>query len=104
MESVAGSGVMPFEWMVIDDGSEDRTGETAKSFFESGHDGLASRATIIRNRVSIYETACDNVGFPLSETQIIIEIQAGIQIRQPAFDQLLLLALGTFPLPFAISG
>ena len=104
MESVAGSASMPFDWIVIDDGSEDRTGETAKSFFESGHDGLASRATIIRNRVPIYETACDNVGFTLAETQIIIEIQADIQIREPAFDQLFLRALRTSPTPSAISG
>ena len=104
MKSVAGSASQPFDWIVIDDGSEDGTGETAKSFFESGQHGLASRATIIRNLVPIYETACDNVGFTLAETQVIIEIQADIQIREPAFDRLFLQALGTSPTPCAISG
>src|SRR5207244_13178927 len=104
MKSVAGSASLPFHWIVLDEGSEDGTSETAKSFFESGHNGLASRATIIRNRVPIYETACDNVGFSLAETEIIIEIQADIQIREPAFDRLFLQALRTSPTPSAISG
>jgi glycosyltransferase involved in cell wall biosynthesis len=104
LESVAASVSLPFDWIIIDDGSEDGTSETARSFFESGNHGLASRATIIRNRVPIYETACDNIGFTLSETEIIIEIQADIQIREPAFDRLFLQALRTSPTPSAISG
>lgn len=104
MKSVAESASLPFDWIIIDDGSDDGTSETAKRFFESGHCGLASGATIISNRVPIYETACDNVGFTLAETQIIIEIQADIQIREPAFDRLFLQALRTSPAPSAISG
>ena len=52
----------------------------------------------------IYETACDNLGFALADTEIIIEVQADIQIREPAFDALFLRALGTSPTPSALSG
>ena len=52
----------------------------------------------------IYETACDNLGFALADTEIIVEVQADIQIREPAFDALFLGALGTSPTPAAISG
>jgi hypothetical protein len=65
---------------------------------------LIARATIIRNPAPIYETACDNLGFALAETEIIVEVQADIQIREPAYDALFLRALDTTPTPSALSG
>jgi hypothetical protein len=49
---------------------------------------LRDQATIVRN-LPVYETACDNLGFTLAETEIIVEVQADIQIREPSFDALL---------------
>ena len=95
---------LPFDCIIVDDGSEDGTIERATSFFESRRSPLVARATIVRNPVPVYETACDNLGFTLAETEIIVEVQADIQIREPAFDALFLRACATSPTPSAISG
>lgn len=104
IEAIAATASLPFDCIVVDDGSEDRTVERAKAFLECRQPSLLARATIIRNPVPVYETASDNLGFALAETEIIIEIQADIQIREPGFDGLLLRALTTSPAPSAISG
>jgi glycosyltransferase involved in cell wall biosynthesis len=104
IEAAATAASVPFDCIVVDDGSEDLTVERATSFFESRRSSLLARATIIRNPVPVYETASDNLGFALAETEIIIEVQADIQIREPAFDALFLRALATSPRPSAISG
>jgi glycosyltransferase involved in cell wall biosynthesis len=97
------SASLPFDCIIVDDGSTDQTAARARSVFESGP-SLIARATIIRNPVPIYETASDNLGFALAETEIIVEVQADIQIREPAFDALFLRALSTSPTPSALSG
>jgi glycosyltransferase involved in cell wall biosynthesis len=104
IHATATTASLPFDCILVDDGSEDGTVERATLFFESRRPSLVARATIIRNRVPVYETASDNLGFALAETEIIIEVQADIQIREPAFDALFLRALSTSPRPSAISG
>ena len=104
MESIVSSASLPFDWVIVDDGSEDGTVERATSFFTSRPHPLVARATILRNSVPVYETACDNLGFALAETEIIIEVQADVQIREPGFDALFLRALSTSPAASAISG
>ena len=104
LAAAAAAASLPFDCIIVDDGSEDGTAERATSYFESRPSPLISRATIIRNPVSVYETASDNLGFALADTEIIVEVQADIQIREPAFDALFLLALSTSPTPSALSG
>ncbi len=104
LDATATAASLPFDCIVVDDGSEDGTVERAQSFFQSGRSPLLARATIIRNPVPVYETACDNLGFTLAETEIVVEVQADIQIREPGFDALFLRALSTSPPPSAISG
>jgi glycosyltransferase involved in cell wall biosynthesis len=104
LEAAATAASLPFDCIIVDDGSEDVTVERATSFFESRRHPLVTRATIIRNPVPVYETACDNLGFALAETEIVVEVQADIQIREPAFDALFLRAYSTSPAPSAISG
>ncbi len=95
---------LPFDCVVVDDGSEDGTVDRLTSFFESRRSSLVTRATIIRNPVPVYETACDNLGFTLAETEVVVEVQADIQIREPAFDALFLRAAAVSPTRSAISG
>jgi glycosyltransferase involved in cell wall biosynthesis len=95
---------MPFDWILVDDGSEDGTADRAKAIFESRRPPLVARATIVRNPVPIFETACDNIGFSLADTAVIVELQSDIQIREPAFDTLVLRALANTSPPAAVSG
>jgi glycosyltransferase involved in cell wall biosynthesis len=104
IRATATSASLPFDCIIVDDGSEDGTAERARAFFDSRSSPLLASATIIRNPVPVYETASDNLGFVLAETDVIIEVQADIQIREPAFDALFLRALSSFPTPSAISG
>ena len=104
MAALASSASIPFDWVVVDDGSCDRTIEQATLFFAAQRNALIGSATILRNPVPVYETACDNLGFALAETEAIIEVQADIQIREAAFDALLLRGLATTPRPSGVSG
>jgi glycosyltransferase involved in cell wall biosynthesis len=104
MNATAGAASLPFDWILIDDGSDDGTPEMAKAIFESTVPPLVARATIVRNLVPVFETACDNIGFSLAETEVIIEVQSDIQIREQGFDALILRILSTRPRPAAISG
>ena len=104
LDAAATAASLPFDCIIVDDGSDDGTVDRATSFFESGRYPLVTGATIVRNPVPVYETACDNLGFALAETEIVVEVQADIQIREPAFDALFLRASATSPAPSAISG
>ena len=104
LEAAANSASCPFDCILVDDGSEDGTVERARAFFESRPSPLVARATIVHNPVPVYETACDNLGFTLAETEVIVEVQADIQIREQGFDALMLQGRSSSPLPSAISG
>ena len=98
------SASLPFDWILVDDASDDGTPDRARALFEGLRHPLVARATIVRNPIPIYETACDNQGFTLAETDVIIEIQCDIQVREPQYDRLFLRALGSSPVPSAVSG
>jgi GT2 family glycosyltransferase len=104
IDATATNATLPFDWVLVDDGSEDATADRAKTIFASGRYPLVARATIVRNPVPVFETACDNLGFSLAETEVIVEIQCDIRIREAAYDELLLGALATQPKPAALSG
>jgi GT2 family glycosyltransferase len=104
IRAAAAAASLPFACIIVDDGSEDGTVDEARSLFESRTMSRIAAATIIRNPVPVYETASDNLGFTLAETEVIVELQADIQIREPAFDALFLRALSRSPTPAAISG
>jgi glycosyltransferase involved in cell wall biosynthesis len=98
------SASRPFHWIVVDDASGDGTAERVEEWLASHVSPLITRTTVIRNRRPLFETACDNIGFRAAQTEIIIEIQADIHVREPRFDALMIEALDTSPKPSAISG
>jgi glycosyltransferase involved in cell wall biosynthesis len=104
MQATVRAASLPFDWILVDDGSDDGTAERAASIFESMRPSLVAAATIVRNPVPIFETACDNIGFTLAETPVVVEVQSDIQILEDAFDALLLRVLSATPRPAAISG
>jgi glycosyltransferase involved in cell wall biosynthesis len=104
IEATARVVSLPFDWILVDDGSEDGTPERARDALEALACPLLARATIVRNPVPVYETACDNIGFRLAETDVIVEIQSDIHVREPGFDALLIETLALSALPAAVSG
>ncbi len=104
MNATASAASLPFDWILVDDGSDDGTPELAMAMFESAAPPLVARATIVRNRVPVFETACDNIGFSLAETEVVVEVQSDIQIRENGFDALILRLFEMSPRPAAISG
>jgi len=104
LEAAAAAASRPFDCILVDDGSADDTVGQARAFFESRSSPMVAKATIVRNPVPVYETACDNLGFTLAETEVIVEVQADIQIRERAFDSLMLRGCSSSPAPAAISG
>src|SRR5476651_2424633 len=53
--AAAQAATLPFDWIVIDDGSEDGTAARAGASFDAGRWPLLARATIVRNPVPIFE-------------------------------------------------
>lgn len=104
LHAALGHAAQPFDCVVVDDGSDDATIETVRAYFESGAASLVASATILRNPVPVFETACDNLGFALAQTELIVELQADIEIREPGFDLLLQRAMALQPAPSAASG
>lgn len=104
VEATLASATLPFDWIVIDDASDDGTTAQVRAAFDRLSHPLVARVTLLRNPTPIYETACDNLGFTLAETELIVEIQADIQVREPGFDASFLRAFQSTPRPASLSG
>ena len=88
----------------IDDGSSDDTKNRITERIEQLGSAPISEVLILSNPVPIFETACDNFGFRIAQTEIVIEVQADIAIDQPKFDATYHLALARCTPASAISG
>lgn len=104
LDAVLASASLPFEWIFVDDASTDGTAERIAAWVEAHPHPLVVSTRIERNREPLFETACDNIGFRLARTDVIVELQADIHVREPAFDALMMRALDRAPKPSAISG
>ena len=97
---------LPFDLILINDGSTDQSIERVEEFINSDlvrNNSQLSKVTIINNLVPIYETACDNQGFKLASTKYVLEIQSDIYIEEFGYDQKMIVALEQFSLG-AVSG
>ena len=91
--------------IIIDDASEDESGEEVIRFINEvalSNEKIVS-IIFITNHTPIYETACDNQGFLLAKTEYIIEVQADIHIEELDFDQKMIDSMATNNLG-AVSG
>ncbi len=77
-----------FDLIIIDDASNDNTQVAILNFIKNIAENYRNLNSIVllSNELPIYETACDNQGFKLAQTEFIIEIQADIAIAEPAYD------------------
>src|SRR5205085_7180730 len=89
--------------IIVDDGSRDGTADRVEAWLAAHPSPRIARATVIRNQQPMFETACDNIGFRVAETDVVIEIQADIHVREPRFDASMIEALETSPNPSSIS-
>ncbi len=101
--SVSDCSTLPFDWIIIDDGSTDETLRYAMEYLAQPL-GRVCDLIILYNPVPIFETACDNFGFFLSRTEYIIEIQADIFVDETGFDSALIRRLLDPSKPAAASG
>ena len=104
LDATLASASLPFHWIIVDDASQDGTADRVEAWLAAHASPLVARATVVRNQCPVYETACDNIGFRLAQTDVVIEIQADIHVREPRFDALMIEALETSPKPSAVSG
>ncbi|CAM8361238.1 glycosyltransferase [Candidatus Methylopumilus planktonicus] len=83
---------LPFNMVLVDDASDDRSYERSLSFIKklkkkkNKHKKVID-IFLIKNKTPLYETACDNQGFRLAKTKYIIEIQSDIHIEDFGFDR-----------------
>ncbi len=94
----------PSDFIFIDDCSDDATVERAIASMATHANAHVTNVTVLRNPVPIYETACDNLGFRLAETDLVIELQADIDIGEPGFDAAFRAIAPSTLKPSAISG
>ena len=97
---------LPFNMILIDDASDDDSLERAK-FFVADLQAKKTKKVVdillVQNKTPIYETACDNQGFRLANTDYIIEIQSDIHVEEFGFDEKMIHAMNRLDLG-AVSG
>ena len=78
----------PFKLIIIDDGSDDASQVIIMKFLKEKfyNFSLFCSYVIIKNKIPIYETACDNQGFRYAQTEYIIECQSDVFINELNFD------------------
>jgi glycosyltransferase involved in cell wall biosynthesis len=94
---------LPFDLIIINDASDDNSSEIVCSFLRNTNFTKIVNATLIENYFSIYETACDNLGFKMARTEYILEFQSDIYINHKGFEKKMIDAIEQFNLS-SVSG
>ncbi|QDD01803.1 glycosyltransferase family 2 protein [Candidatus Methylopumilus planktonicus] len=90
LSKVVANASLPFSMVLIDDASDDRSYARSLSFIQKLKKIKQKKVIdifLIKNKMPLYETACDNQGFRLAKTKYIIEIQSDIHIEDFGFDR-----------------
>lgn len=89
LKNLVGSFELPFDLVLIDDGSEDSTLAEIEGFVLMDLPSLKtklSRLSVYRYSSSRFETACDAFGLEVSRTRYVFEVQADMFIHDHGWD------------------
>lgn len=91
-----------FELIIILDACSDDTEDQIRGLDLDR--SLLVRVLVLKSRVPMFETACDNLGFFCARGRYLIEVQADIEITERGYNQRLLAPMLTVPAMIGISG
>jgi glycosyltransferase involved in cell wall biosynthesis len=95
---------IPFELFLINDASSDASEDVAMNVVaQHVNKSSCCNAYVVRNKVPLYETACDNIGFMLADAEYIVEIQSDIILTEHAYDSKMVHVMKTINLS-SVSG
>jgi len=94
-----------YELILVIDGCTDRSSEICVEVLNAiPMDSGLCQAVVITQSSPVFEAACDNIGFSVSDADFIIEIQADMQLHDPGYDGRLISALRKYPDLIGVSG
>lgn len=104
LESMVACCTSRHEVVVVIDGCTDESGERVRAWARGALGGLTHGITIVDVPAGIFETLSDNLAAVLARAEVLIEVQADMEIEHRGFDSVLISALDQEPDVFAISG
>lgn len=106
IDSILHAMSLPFELLVIDDGSTDETLYILEAIFNkvSIEYPLLGRIRLFKFLKSVFETKCDAFGFLASRANYVLEIQADMTINEKGFDARMMAALKRYEDLLMVSG
>ena len=106
IENIINNSILKIELIIIDDASSDGTNQIIKKLLRNS-DRLkltnVCKIQLIRNRISRFETFCDDLGIRFSICNEVILVQSDMLINEYGFDKKMLLALHTYSDLIALS-
>jgi glycosyltransferase involved in cell wall biosynthesis len=74
--------IIEAEYILIDDASEDKSFDKVKEIILNKN----LNAVVVKNKIQLYETMCDNIGIILGKGEYIMEVQSDQYIKDVGFD------------------
>ena len=107
--SVVKNASIPFDLIMIDDASSDGTLAIILStlqslIFQNNLKKLICNIFVFSNRLSWFESRCDDFAFRLARTEYIFEIQADMKLHEFGIDNKLIDRMRSDPVLLALSG